>query len=270
MKLTVGEVQYNLEIVNPENKKNIVFLHGFTGSTRTWQETAKFLPEYRLVLVDLLGHGETNSPEQASRYSMEQQLSDLEKLFIQLELTDFALVGYSMGGRTALAYAAAYPQRIKALILESASPGLQTESERLERRQRDEKLAASILAGGIVSFVDKWQEIPLFDSQKNLPEALQHAGREERLAQQPLGLANSLIGMGTGAQASLWERLKHVALPVLLVTGSLDPKFTALAEKMLRALPNAEHGIIEAGHAIHVEKPAEFATMIEEYLSSNY
>ena len=270
MKLTVRQVQYNVDILNPENKKSIVFLHGFTGSTKTWQETAKSLPDYRLVLVDLLGHGKTDSPNQAARYSMEQQISDLEDIFAQLELANFTLVGYSMGGRTALAYAAVYPQRVKALILESASPGLQTERERLQRSQRDEKLADSILAGGIVSFVEKWQDIPLFDSQKNLPEAVQHAVREERLVQKPIGLANSLIGMGTGAQASLWEQLKLMGLPVLLITGSLDLKFTALAEKMLQALPNAEHGVIEAGHAIHVEKPAEFATMIEEYLSSNY
>lgn len=270
MKLMVGEVQYFVDILNADNEKSIVFLHGFTGSTKTWQETAKALPGYRLVLVDLLGHGKTDSPNQAARYSMEQQLSDLENLFIQLELTRFALVGYSMGGRTALAYASSYPQRIQALILESASPGLQTEAERLERRQRDEQLAEKILAGGIISFVDKWQDIPLFDSQKNLPEDVRQAVREERLAQQPGGLANSLIGMGTGAQASLWGRLKQLELPVLLITGSLDPKFTVLAKKMLQALPNAEHAIIEAGHAIHVEKPVEFATMIEEYLSSNY
>src|SRR5690606_27690055 len=150
-------------------------------------------------------------------------------LFSELGFTEFVLAGYSMGGRTALAYAAVHPERLQALILESASPGLKTAAEQVERQQRDSELALKILANGIQSFVDKWENIPLFDSQKKLPTEIRDEIKQERLSQQPQGLANSLIGMGTGSQPSYWNHLKDIHIPVLLITGSLDLKFEAIA-----------------------------------------
>jgi len=135
---------------------------------------------------------------------------------------------------------------------------------------RDEALAARIISGGIENFVDRWENISLFDSQKLLPEPVRWAIREERLSQNPIGLANSLQGMGTGAQDSYWERLGKLTMPVLLVTGQSDLKFEAIAKKMVELMPDAVHKTIEGGHAIHVEKPVEFATIVREYSSLNY
>ena len=61
---------------------------------------------------------------------MEEQIEDLETLFEQLSVDSFYLVGYSMGGRIALAYTIRYPERVRALILESSSPGLADEQDR--------------------------------------------------------------------------------------------------------------------------------------------
>lgn len=269
MKLKVNGLDYHVELWNEDRSPTIVFLHGFTGTAATWRKTAAALPAYKLVMVDLLGHGKTAVPEDASRYVMEHQVNDLHELFAKLELTDFVLTGYSMGGRTALAYAAAYPENLQALILESSSPGLKTPTERLERQQRDSELALKILANGMHPFVEKWEKIPLFESQKNLPLDIRQEIKTERLSQQPLGLANSLIGMGTGSQPSYWNRLKQIPVPVLLITGSLDLKFKAIADEMKKALLQADHKIVGAGHAIHVEKPVEFATIVDEYLRLN-
>ncbi|HSP22034.1 MAG TPA: 2-succinyl-6-hydroxy-2,4-cyclohexadiene-1-carboxylate synthase [Planococcus sp. (in: firmicutes)] len=261
---------YHVEILNSGQSRTVVFLHGFTGSSSTWNEIAEALPDYRIVLIDLLGHGKTSSPAHASRYAMELQVRDLKKLVDKLGITDYALAGYSMGGRTALAYAVAFPEHVRLLILESASPGLKTTAEQLERQRRDEKLAERILSNGIFEFVEFWEKTPLFDSQKNLSDKVRERIRHERIAQKPLGLANSLIGMGTGSQASYWEGLDGLDLPVLLVAGTLDLKFMEIAKRMAERLPSATFSSIEAGHAIHVEKPAEFATIVREYLSSNY
>jgi 2-succinyl-6-hydroxy-2,4-cyclohexadiene-1-carboxylate synthase len=270
MKEHIEGAEYHVEILNSGQSRTIVFLHGFTGSTASWEGISAALPDYRIVLIDLLGHGKTESPAQSSRYAMELQVRDLKKLLDRLGITDYALAGYSMGGRTALAFAAAYPEEVRLLILESASPGLKTTAEQLERQRRDEKLAERILADGIFEFVEFWEKIPLFDSQKNLSDKVKERIRHERIAQKPLGLANSLIGMGTGAQASYWEGLNRLDMPVLLVAGTLDLKFMEIAKRMSQSLPKATFCAIEAGHAIHVEKPAEFATIVREYLSSNY
>ena len=270
MKLAIHGMSYHVEIINEHQQETIVFLHGFTGSTKSWHPVIERWDDAKIVLIDLIGHGQTDSPEAVDSYSMERQLENLDTLFEQLHLEQLTLNGYSMGGRTALAYACSFPERLKRLVLESASPGLQNDLERQERRLRDEGLAGQIVAGGLTNFVDRWENIPLFNSQKFLPESMKRVVREERLAQNATGLANSLRGMGTGAQKSYWDRLVDLDMPVLLVTGKLDEKFQAVANEMAALIPNAVHKTIDAGHAIHVEKPVEFATIVREYSSLNY
>lgn len=267
--LKVRGLDVNVEIWNNEAVETIVLLHGFTGSVRTWEKVVSQFPStVRAIAIDLIGHGKTTAPVEANRYSMEQQVADLEELFTQLQLTKFTLLGYSMGGRVALSYATAYPNRIKCLILESASPGLKTEEERAARRIADAQLAQSIEANGIETFVEKWENIPLFQSQKKLPLSIQRAIREERLSQCEIGLANSLRGMGTGSQRSLWPTLKNLTFPVYLITGSIDEKFCNIAVEMKKELMNAEHiVIVGAGHAIHVENPTQFATIVKKALT---
>lgn len=247
----------------------IVFLHGFTGSTVTWTRVEDILNgKYKIIAVDLTGHGKTTAPKEPNRYSMEEQIADLEALVEELNLISFTLVGYSMGGRVALAYTDRYPERVSSLILESSSPGIKAELERIERSEADKKLSERIVRDGIPSFVDFWESIPLFNSQKKLSTTIQNAVREERLNQSATGLANSLIGIGTGSQPSYWDNLHTINVPILLITGEIDTKFVNIAREMEKYLPLAKHRMIkDVGHAIHVEKPTLFATMVEEHIT---
>src|SRR5699024_1507643 len=87
---------------------------------------------------------------------------DLKEIFTQLGLTSINLLGYSMGGRTALSFAMFYPEMIQSLILESSSPGLKNATDRVKRMKHDEKLASRIERKGVEAFVDFWEDIPLF------------------------------------------------------------------------------------------------------------
>ncbi|WP_342514852.1 2-succinyl-6-hydroxy-2,4-cyclohexadiene-1-carboxylate synthase [Sporosarcina sp. FSL K6-1522] len=246
----------------------IVLLHGFTGSTTTWQETMNLLAgKCRTVAIDLTGHGKTTAPEDYIRYAMAEQVVDLEELFERLALDSFMLVGYSMGGRVALAYTTRYPARVSSLILESSSPGLRTEEARASRREADSRLADRMVEEGLPAFIDFWESIPLFATQKTLSLERRQAVRKERLSQRVNGLANSLRGIGTGSQPSYWKALETVQVPVLLITGELDTKFVTIAREMINEFQNVRHETIEhAGHAIHVEKPLTFVTMIEKHI----
>ena len=264
----VNGIDVFIEEVNPQGTKTLVLLHGFTGSTKTWQHVVKSLPQsIRCIMVDLIGHGQTSAPENVECYTMAFQLEVLHELFQQLKLEKFTLLGYSMGGRVALSYAMKYPEKIEQLLLESASPGLKQLEERAARKEADEALAEKILANGIESFVVKWENIPLFASQKQLSETVQKEIRTERLQQREIGLANSLRGMGTGIMPNLWDDLATLPMPVTLLTGALDEKFVTLNEKMQNLLFDAKHLTIPAvGHAIHVENPLKFATIVEEII----
>lgn len=246
----------------------LVMLHGFTGSTVTWKQfIAKREKGIKIITIDLPGHGKTQTP---SPKSMEACCTDLMELFNHLQLNTFHLLGYSMGGRTALSFAMHYPEKVQSLILESASPGLKREKERMQRVEKDESLARMIESEGLDSFIHFWEGIPLFDSQKNLSKKQQEAVRMERLSQTAQGLTQSLHAMGTGAQPSWWGMLHQIMIPVLLLVGAYDSKFIQINSGMKDLLPNSHFEVIEdAGHAIHVEQSDIFGKMVNGFIFSS-
>ncbi|WP_042143028.1 2-succinyl-6-hydroxy-2,4-cyclohexadiene-1-carboxylate synthase [Paucisalibacillus sp. EB02] len=246
----------------------IVLLHGFTGRTKSW---SSFIEEYKakfkIFVIDLPGHGKTRTP---TPILMEQSCQDIHEVLKQNGIEKFHLVGYSLGGRTALSYAMNFQEQLTSLILESASPGLESEKERVARIDNDEKLARKIEHGGVELFIDFWENIPLFESQKKLPTEVREAIRNERLSQTKEGLALSLRCMGTGSQPSWWNDLQKVHIPVLLMVGELDQKFLGINKRMEKSLVNSELKVVhETGHAIHVEQPEFFGKLVEEFILAN-
>ncbi len=266
----INDIHYHYELSGPANAAPLVLLHGFTGSMANWRDVAAKLADSRRVLtVDLLGHGQTDAPADPARYTMPIAARDLVELLDVLLGEPVALLGYSMGGRLALYVALHFGDAVDSLILESASPGLRTEAERAERRASDEALAERIKREGMAAFVDFWQAVPLFATQKKLPLTVRERLRTQRLSNRALGLANSLRGMGTGAQPSQWSDLAAWSKPTLLLTGEQDAKFCEIAGQMGEALPNAEWVTIgNAGHTVHLEQPSRFVEAVGEFLAA--
>jgi 2-succinyl-6-hydroxy-2,4-cyclohexadiene-1-carboxylate synthase len=249
----------------------LVLLHGFTGSAAGWvRHLAHFTEQgLRVIAIDMLGHGAAEAPDDPARYAIERCSEDIVTLLHQVGVSAGVadLVGYSMGGRIALF--TALSGFFRRLILESASPGIADPAERATRRAADDALAARIEAGGVPAFVEEWERLPLFASQRALPETLRASLHQQRLRNTPRGLANSLRGVGTGTQPALFDRLAELTLPVLLIAGALDAKFTTLARQMAAALPQAEVQIVpDAGHTVHLEQPAAFDALVTEFVGS--
>jgi 2-succinyl-6-hydroxy-2,4-cyclohexadiene-1-carboxylate synthase len=247
----------------------LLLLHGFTGSNAGWlPQIAAWGKHFTLIAPDLLGHGQSDVPADATRYSMEHTVADLVAILDALGARKTHVLGYSMGGRVALALAAAHPARVGGLVLESASPGLKNAEERAARVTADEALAARIERDGIEAFVDEWERLPLWASQAGMPAEARARLRAERLRNIPAGLAGSLRGLGTGAQPPLHDALYGLRVPVLCMAGALDHKFVALAEEMVVALPLGELAIVaEAGHAVHLEQPDRFNQAVLDFLT---
>lgn len=253
--ITINALQYHYEISG--QGQPMLLLHGFTGAGKSWDRVRTLIDDrYTTITVDLIGHGATESPTDAARYQMTYAAADLVSLMQQLGYERFSLWGYSMGGRLALYTAIHYPQAIQSLILESSSPGLESSEARAERIHSDEALAARIEQNGIAAFIEYWEKIPLFASQQRLPAATREALHQQRLRNNTIGLANSLRGMGTGIQPSLWGELNKLTLPVLLMAGELDTKFVEIAKQMHTQITGSTLKIIPScGHAISFESP---------------
>lgn len=234
----------------------IVLVHGFTQNSRCWGPVAAdLLGDHEVVALDAPGHGRS-SPATPDFLAGARAIGDVGRTATYL--------GYSMGGRYCLALALERPELVERLVLIGANPGLSTAAARVERQRADEDLAAHLETVGVERFITEWLAQPLFSRLDDAAACL-----PARLANNAAGLASSLRHAGTGAQPDLWPRLAELAMPVLVVTGSEDDKFQAIAQQMVRAIgPNATHVVIpDAGHAAHLEQPSAFLDALRRWLS---
>lgn len=268
--LLINGVRYHTTRFSSPTAVPLLLLHGFTGSSENWGDLIPlFRKRFSVITVDILGHGRSASPPDPNRYTMPRVAADVIALLDDWHLEQTALLGYSMGGRLALYLACHFPERFSHLILESSSPGLASEAERAERRQKDEALADWIEANGLEAFVNRWEALPLWASQQQLSQEARQQLHQQRLQNNPIGLANSLRGMGTGTQPSLWAQLPTLTLPTLLIVGALDSKFVAINQQMVELLRNGRlHIIPQAGHTTHLEQPELFETAVRSFLTA--
>ncbi len=237
----------------------LLLLHGFTHTGASWDSVRSALPQsYRSVAPDLRGHG---SASQTRPVTLSAVLEDLEGIAPR---EPFTLAGYSMGGRIALhlALVAGVAGRVRRLVLIGASPGIADDAERLARYEADERVAGELERLDIEALARHWARTPVLAGQ---PAEVLERVYADRLRNTPDGLASALRRLGTGSLPSLWGRLGEIRVPVTLVTGERDAKFTAIAEQMAAALPDGRIAVVAgAGHAVHLEAPDRVAGLLTE------
>lgn len=248
----------------------VVMLHGFTSSGATWRALrAELKDRHTVVTVDMPGHGKSSTPTDPARYALDRFADDLARALDAVGAGRVAMLGYSFGGRAALKFALAHPDRLRALILESTSSGIEDPDQRTRRVTEDAALADVLERDGIAAFVDRWEMLPLWASQAALPASVRARIRERRLAQSPVGLANALRGAGAGLDPAVFDRLGEIQVPVVIIAGALDLKYVEYAMRMAGQLPTARVEIVpDAGHAVHMERPHEYQRIVKGFLAS--
>jgi 2-succinyl-6-hydroxy-2,4-cyclohexadiene-1-carboxylate synthase len=242
----------------PRSQERLVFVHGFTQTRSSWEAIASGFARdgYEALTVDAPGHGESSTLR-----------LDLPAGALALGNTGgrATYVGYSMGGRLALHLAVSQPDLVDRLVLVSSTAGIDDDAARDVRRADDDRRAVAIERRGVEAFVTEWLAQPLFANLSRDDSQL-----AERLGNTAAGLASSLRLAGTGAQQSLWPHLASLSMPVLLVAGQRDEKFTSIAERMATVIPDATVAIIQgAGHVAHLERPTEFCDTLRRWLETN-
>lgn len=249
------------------SKQLIVLLHGFISDGTTFDNHIDKLTEQTNVLVvDLPGHGEDGTSMDIE-WSFDFINQALNQVLFEYQQYQLYLFGYSMGGRVALYYALHGSIELAGLILESTSPGIQSEEDRIERQQVDAARTKVLEIAGLEIFVNDWERLPLFQSQYDLDKSVKKQIRDNRMSQNPHRLAKALRDYGTGHMPNLWPLLSQVDIPTYIMAGELDEKFVKIAQKLKDSIVNSRKTIVsDVGHTIHVEDSTEFDTIILGFL----
>lgn len=224
----------------------LLCLHGFLGSHHDWD----FLKEktaYDLLAIDIpFGNIETICDTLAN------------------QIDTCTVLGYSMGGRIAIEFAKRYPQKVKKLILESTSPGIEDYKERQARWESDQKKARE-LTENFPKFIENWYKQPLFGNLYENPRFRPYL--QKRLKQNPERAAQMLCDLSPGITPSHWHDFPEV--PTTLFVGEHDLKYVEISKKLQELYPKISVQMIpDAAHTAHVENEGAFVRCLTQKLGA--
>ena len=246
---------------------SFLFVHGFLGGTASWDALrARVSPTLRTHALTLLGHGTERARDEGEVRSFDDEIS---RLLATLEGQSFdTLVGYSLGARVALGMAARSRRPFSRVVLVSGRDGLGASDEAAARRDVDDALADVLDTRGLPAFVDRWEALPLFDSQRALPDAERAAHRARRLAHDPERVSRALRVLSLGRMPRYGRDAVARSGRVELVVGEHDTKFRELAQRFQGDHAHLGdvrvHVIAGAGHDVVLERPDALAAILEE------
>ena len=248
----------------------ICFLHGFLGSHREWQPWLDaWSDRYHTVGVDLPGHGLTPSHDEEELYTVPGAARALATWLKRSGHAPAHIIGYSLGGRIALALACRYPECCQRVVIESSSPGLLDARIAAERVRHDEQWAQHFENEPLDAVLQDWYQQPLFASLHTQPRAFARMLAQRR-DNRPREIARVMRGMGVGAQSPLWDELPRMACDVLVLTGESDRKYCAIATRMAAQSPRIQCATVpRAGHNAHLEAPDEWAQRVRAFLDNH-
>lgn len=240
----------------------LLFVHGFPLSRGAWcKQVEAFKASHRVIAPDLRGLGESEAT--AGPVPMSLFAEDLHALLQHLETVDTGpviLVGHSMGGYVALAFAKAYPQALRGLVLVGTKAGADTPEGAAARRATAEKVRTE----GASAVVDAMA--PKMLSEGNTDAAMAAAVRDLMAPSRPEGVIGALLGMAERPDAGPW--LGGIRVPTLVITGLEDTLIpSSESEAMAKAIPNAQLRLIpNAGHLVAFERADAFNTALKTWL----
>ena len=231
----------------------ILLSHGYSATLEMWRgQIAPLTRQHQLILWDMRGHGQSDSPEAASAYSEEETVADMAAL-LDAAGADRAIVGgLSLGGYMSLAFYRAHPQRVRTLLLFDTGPGFKNDEARAAWNQRALETAGSFETEGLAALRSRTREM---------------AASTHRSA---AGLARAARGMLAQRDAQVIVSLPQIKVPTLILVGADDAHFLASADYMAAKISGARKIVIpNAGHAANLDQPELFNEAVTQFLTSS-
>ena len=228
----------------------ILLTHGYSSSSLMWKGQVEPLSKtHQLVIWDMRGHGKSDYPEDQAAYSEAATVADMAALLDVVGAKTAIVGGLSLGGYMSLAFNAALPERVEALLIIDTGPGYRKDEARDGWNQNAIRTA------------ERWERDGLNRSGPASPEAglSQHRSAD--------GLAKAARGMLTQRDATVMNSLPNIGVPSLVVVGANDAPFLTASDYMAAKIPGAKKAVIpDAGHAANIDQPAAFNKAVMGFL----
>jgi 3-oxoadipate enol-lactonase len=239
----------------------IVLVHGYPFNRTMWDEQVAVLRDkYRIVRLDLRGHGESESS--GGPATMNLMAQDIASLLDQLNISRAVIGSLSMGGYVTLAFYSLFPTRVEKLVLADTRAQADTEEGKKVRAEQSQKILTEGMAGVVDTMLPK---LLAPETVSKRPEVVKRV-RAMMLQTKPEGAAAALAGMAQ--REDQIERLADIRVPTLILVGREDA-ITPVAdsEKMHAGIEGSQLNIIEnAGHVSNIEQPEKFNRVLSDFL----
>jgi esterase len=263
----------NFHYLDWGNRENtpILLLHGGAQTCHTWDLCCLLLQDqYRCLALDQRGHGDTDWASDL-QYSIDDYRGDIERFADHLGLPQFAIIGMSMGGINALAYAASHSDRLLGLILVDVGPEVQYDgAARTIQSVVQGRAEFRDLADAMSSLLQRNPRHDprllrgfLIQSLREIPNGNWQWKYDRRIFEEVT------IDELLDERRPLWKELGKIGCPVLIARGTRSAVFLDQdAENLAQAMPVGEWVRIEdAGHSIQTDNPVGLATAVDNFLS---
>ena len=269
----------------------LIMLHGVTGHARTWDEEAAALASrYRVLALDQRGHGDSD-PAPHADYTVAALSADLTAFADSLRITRASIVGLSMGGRVAIAFAGQAPQRVERLVVVDIGPdiseaglvdvvsayqkGVDGHWQIEEIFSTGDRVVARWTGSGThvgdmngIAPTGKKVEVDAISIHR-----VQHGTKPVEGGftwKYDRGLREAVRSGTWRDPIDLWPLWRGIACPILLVRGGdSDVLSPEIAKRMVEENPNTRLAeIAGAGHTVPGDQPLAFRTLLNEFLAT--
>lgn len=260
---SINGVDLNYEIHG--QGEAIVFLHGYTGSTRDWANQMSVLSSrYRVIALDQRGHGKSAALSREDDYSVEIFVDDVLAVLKRLDIKRCCLVGHSLGGFIALQLAVEHPEVLSALVLVDTAAGrFDTVPNFAQLRQKLDELARTqgMAAAFEYDAANNPQRIEKFQKHPELREVI----RQKLLMTSVDGYI--YVSKAIGRWRPVESRLSEIGVPALIYWGDEDLPFAEAVQVLKKGIANSELVTVGGvGHSPHEEAPDDFNEALLKFL----
>jgi len=265
--------RFNYQLNGPESGRKWVFLHGLMGYGSNWRKIVSTLEKTdRILTYDQRGHGRSWKP--LTGYASDDYADDLLMITQELGWDRFILVGHSMGGRNALAFASRYPEKVEKLIIEDIGP-----DSNMKAVEYYQKMIESVPTPFQTKLqakeymLNEWPKkgfahenvMTLANYLYSNLEEKENGKVDWRFSKEAI-----LSSVALGRAKDAWSELRKLSAPTLIIRGAHSQELSKdVFQKMLASNPRLSGiEVPNAGHWVHADQPSEFARILTDFVGS--